>query len=890
MKRFWMGLALAAGSITLAQADTLRDDTLRLLAEHTSAARDPGKTRVAVRASAKHALADISENAILRANDPAQFDEFGNAVATDGNTVVIGAHGNDEVAPDVDTDPLPPNDGAVYVYVRNSETWSLQQRIIPADLSRYDAFGSAVAIKGDTLVIGSPQYDVGVSEDNTGAVYVYTRSAGVWTFQTKLAAADLTADSRFGAAVAIDAGTIVATAPRVDIDGVLNVGAAYVFTGSGASWAQQARLRYQSGVADDALGNDVDLEGDVVVVGAQFADDGALLDTGAAYVFTRSAGVWSAAVRLESPAQAEDGRFGRAVTAGSDGTIAVSDHLRSSGEGAVVLYAGSGVTWTPQQTIGASDGAALDFFGHALSLRGDVLLVGAYNANLGSNIDRGAAYRFERVLGTWSEVDKYFASDNALNDRVAFDVDLGSANAVLGAPYEASGSNNLQRAGSAYLFHLGTPTTTIQILNPIPTTFGGLLGLSAQVSGGTPTGTVEFRNGAIVLASAPVNGSGVAATTITPNAASYSVVAHYLGDAVHLPSNSAATAFTVAKADTTLALASDVASPGTYGQNVTFTATVDAALGMPAGASPVTGTVEFRDDATLLATVPLAGGVATHTTNALLHNNGTAHPITATFVANTNYNGSVGTTINHVVNKASPTLNLLSNPNPSLLGQDVLVTATLSGGLAPSGTVTLLDDGVPFAAPTLASGIATQNTDAFALGVNSLTAFYGGDANHNSALTAGPYAHEVLPSADVSVTKSNGTDFVQSGQETVYTIVVTNPAGGADVDGLLLDDILNPAYFDVGSADWSCDQPSMCTPSSGTGDINALSLDLAANTSVTITLTVPVLVTAESGVSNTVTLTMPNTVADPNEANNAATDSDGSGLFGDGFEDSVLPN
>jgi hypothetical protein len=100
-----------------------------------------------------------------------------------------------------------------------------------------------------------------------------------------------------------------------------------------------------------------------------------------------------------------------------------------------------------------------------------------------------------------------------------------------------------------------------------------------------------------------------------------------------------------------------------------------------------------------------------------------------------------------------------------------------------------------------------------------------------------------------------------------------------------VNDTLNPAQFDVPNADWSCAPAGICSPESGTGNIADLPLDLAAGSSVTITLTVPVLVTAESGVSNTVTLTMPETVGDPDEDDNSAIDSDGSGLFNDGFED-----
>ena len=435
MKQFWMGLALAAGSMAVAQAEGLREETRRLMADvRVEGPRAGASKGLPSRAGAKHALANIVENAILRASNAAAFDEFGSAVAVDGNTVVVGAYRNDEFPLQSGYTSETQEDGAVYVYVRSGDSWSQQQRLVPSDHAPNDQFGFAVAIQGDTLVVGSPQADGSGANVDRGAVYVFTRSAGVWTQQAKLTGSGSAGGSRFGTAVAIDNGTIVATAPREDEVDVLNTGAAYVFVGAGASWTQQQRLIDPFGLQDDALGNDVDLQGDVLVVGAQFADDEVLEDAGAAYVFTRAEGIWSLPARLESTVQAEMAHFGRSVAL-HGGRVAVSDHLRDVGEGAVVIFAGAEATWTAEQTIVASDGAALDFFGHSLSLRGDVLLVGAYNADLGSNVDRGAAYRFERVLGTWQEVDKYVTSDHALNDRVAFDVDLGQSNAVVGAPF-----------------------------------------------------------------------------------------------------------------------------------------------------------------------------------------------------------------------------------------------------------------------------------------------------------------------------------------------------------------------------------------------------------------------------------------------------------------------
>lgn len=814
----------------------------------------------------KALLADITESFHATASDPAEQDHFGYSVAIDGDTAVVGAYQKDGTSL-IDV-------GAAYVYVRNGGTWSQQQKLVAGTPIQNAAFGQAVAVSGNTIAVGAPFDDNG--QTSAGAVYVFTRSGSVWTELTKLAGAQTSSGDRFGWSLALEGDTLVAGAKTDDVGSVNNGGALYVFTRTAGVWsAQGSRLSASDAQEDDQLGVSVALYADTLVAGAE----GVAADSGAAYVFTRSGGVWTQRTRLQAASPAPSNFFGRAVAIDA-GTIVVGEFGRTSNTGAAHVFVGSGDSWTFQVELTAADVAGGDAFGHAVAVRGDLALVGAYDEESGSSpANRGAVYAFRRSGGVWTQPDKYLASDASSGDRLGFGVALSPGAAISGAPNDLSGG--FAEAGSAYVYQLGTPTTTVQILTPIPTVFGGSLGLNAQVSGGTPTGSVEFRNGASVLATAPLNGSGVAATSIMPNAGSYSVVAHYLGDGTHLSSNSTATAFTVAKAPTTLELTSS-GSPSSYGQNVTFTATV--ATTAP-GASPVTGIVEFRDGVALLATVPLSGGVASHVTNALLHNTGSAHPITATFIENTNYFGSTDDAINHVVDKATPTLMLVSNPNPSLFGQSVLITATVSGGLAPTGVVMLSDDGTPFAGPTLSGGVVTHNISTLALGTNNLTAFYNGDANHNAVNIAAPTVHTVLPSADVSVTKSNGTNFVQSGQTTTYSIVVSNPGGGADVDGLLVNDVLDPADFDVGAATWSCAPAGICSPDSGTGDIVNLPLDLPAGSTVTITVIVPVLLAAEDGIANSVTLTLPGTVGDPNLANNSATDTDGSGLFKDSFED-----
>lgn len=838
---------------------------------------------------AKAVYADIGHSARIVASDAAAFDRFGFSVAIDGNTAVVGAYLADTSTPSVLEDT-----GAAYVYDRSGNTWTQTAKLIePASALKIggESFGRSVAISGETIAVGSPFSDKNASTVDSGAVFVFVRSSGVWSQQAKLVGTETVASDKFGQSVSLDTDTLLVGSPNATAGAALRGGAIYAFTRAGAVWTQQARLIASDPQTDAQFGESVDVSADSAVAGAPLFDtsfDVSGIDSGAAYVYSRSAGVWSAPTKLRAASPTDDGRFGHSVAVHS-GTVVVGEHFRNGARGAAHVFTGSGASWSLQALLTASDAAAGDFFGHSVALLDDVAVIGAYGVN-SSGTDRGTAYRFNRTGSAWSEVDKYFASDAADNDRFGFGVALTASGAIVGAPEDdvLAASDD---AGSAYLFHLGTPTTTIQIVDPTSAKFGQTISLSAQVSGGTPTGNVEFRNGASVLATAALNGSFVAAANITPAVGAYSITANYVGDANHIGSSSAATAVTVSKADTSLAL-NTTGSPTDYGQTVTFT--VPISVTAPGAGSP-SGNIEFRDNGTLIATQPLIAGEATLSINSLPVNSGNPHPITATYTGSGNYNGSTIGPINHVVNRVQPTMQLNSSLDPSLLGQQLTISAVITGGI-PTCFVDFeadnLGDGNPafnIGGAAVSGGTAAITWTPPAVGDYAITATCGGDANQFATNGSG-LTQNVLPSADVSVTKSNGADSVQSGQDTTYIIVVTNPAGGADTDGLLVNDTLNPAQFDVPNADWSCAPAGICSPESGTGNIADLPLDLAAGSSVTITLTVPVLPEAESGVSNTVSLTLPNGVGDPNPANNTATDSDRSGLFGDGFEDSGLPN
>ena len=115
-----------------------------------------------------------------------------------------------------------------------------QAELIAGAGAAEDVFGCSVAISADTALVGA-QYQATAGKDEAGAAYIFTRSAGVWTQEAKLTAADGAAGDRFGCSVAISADTALVGAPLHDVAGRANAGAVYVFTRSGGAWTPRSR-------------------------------------------------------------------------------------------------------------------------------------------------------------------------------------------------------------------------------------------------------------------------------------------------------------------------------------------------------------------------------------------------------------------------------------------------------------------------------------------------------------------------------------------------------------------------------------------------------------------------------------------------------------------------
>jgi len=225
------------------------------------------------------------QQAKLHANDGAAGDNFGFAVALDGDYAVVGAHENDDGGSGA---------GSAYVFKRNGSSWSQQAELNASDASSGDSFGYAVAISGDTVAVGSyADDDNGL---NSGSVYVFKRNGSSWTQQDKVKPTDGAPNDFFGNSVSLSGTSLLVGAPEDDDSGSAT-GAGYVFLRSGSSWSQQAKLVPTGGEASHYVGYSVSLHGDLAVLSSHGDDPSGAL-SGSAVTFHRSGSSWSEGERL----------------------------------------------------------------------------------------------------------------------------------------------------------------------------------------------------------------------------------------------------------------------------------------------------------------------------------------------------------------------------------------------------------------------------------------------------------------------------------------------------------------------------------------------------------------------------------------------------------------
>jgi hypothetical protein len=309
-----------------------------------------------------------------------------------------------------------------------------------------------------------------------------------------------------------------------------------------------------------------------------------------------------------------------------------------------------------------------------------------------------------------------------------------------------------------------TPTQAALRSSLNPSVQGQAVNLVATISGsgGSPTGSVDFKDGATVLATRPVSGGRSSLTTTTLGVGDHPVTAVYSGDSTYAGSTSPVVTQTVATAGTTASTTtlSSSANPSTTGQPVTLVATVAGS-----GKTP-TGTVSFRDGDTTISVRPIANGRASLVTSSLTAG---PHPLTAAYGGDPAFAGSTSAALTQTVAQPGTTATrttVVSSANPSRGGQPVTFTATVSGaGGTPTGSVTFKDGATVLAVRPLAGGRSTLTIRTLTAGPHSITAVYSGSSSFASStsspvsqsITAGPAAGSPAPAPASPQARNGGT-------------------------------------------------------------------------------------------------------------------------------------
>jgi LPXTG-site transpeptidase (sortase) family protein len=362
----------------------------------------------------------------------------------------------------------------------------------------------------------------------------------------------------------------------------------------------------------------------------------------------------------------------------------------------------------------------------------------------------------------------------------------GSKNLTATYVGDANFNGSTSASAAHTVNHAGT-TTTITSDTPDPSVVGQSVVINYSVSvtapgAGTPTGNVTVSDG-----TNSCTGTVAAGTCSIPftNPGTTSLTATYAGDANFNGSTSASDSHTVNKADTTTSITSDTPDPSVQGQSVTVNYSVSVTV--PGSGTP-TGNVTVSDGVD-----SCTGTVAAGTCSITFTGSGSKN-LAATFVGDTNFNGSTSPSAGHTVDKASTTTSITGNtPDPSVVGQSVVfnysVAVTAPGSGTPTGNVTV-SDGTSSCTSIVAAG--TCSITFTNPGSKSLTATYTGDTDFDGSTSTSTSQTVNKASTTTSITSDTPDPSVVGESVTVnYSVTVTSPGSGTPTGNVTVSDGVN---------------------------------------------------------------------------------------------------
>lgn len=363
----------------------------------------------------------------LTAFDGVAGNALGIAVAVSGDTVVVGEDCG-KIGGDVTCDEQ--HQGVVYVYEKPGNGWTRMfqtAELTPSDAFVGNEFGAQVAISGDTIVVGA----------NNGKVYVFVKPAGGWKDMTETAQlTDGQGNSEFfGNALAIDQGTIVVGAPSAIVNGVSS-GAAYVFLAPTTGWVTtstfNARLSSSDGAASDSFGYAVGVSGGTIVVGAPFHQG----RQGEAYIFTKPAAGWTSGTETAKLTRSNPGQFdefGLAVGVyRNTAVVGAPQAAVTNGDGAADVFVKPASGWADAtETAELIAPVFTQNIGFAVAIAGQAVTVGCFSPG-------NLVFVYDRPVSGWVSTSQpqFQLSGGPGLTWFGFSVAMDTGAIVVGAPFQ----------------------------------------------------------------------------------------------------------------------------------------------------------------------------------------------------------------------------------------------------------------------------------------------------------------------------------------------------------------------------------------------------------------------------------------------------------------------
>lgn len=394
-----------------------------------------------------------AQTAKLTAQVPGAGALFGRAIDHEGTWAVFGA-------------PLADNSfgtdaGTCYVFGLSAGRWEQVAELIGSGGSSTDLFGESVAISGSTIVVGA-YLDDPLGFSNAGSAYVFEYCNGAWVETAKLVHPNPSSGDRFGYRVAIAGDTILVTS-QSDATCALRAGSAFVFERADAgtpddrcddSWWMQAELQPSTCEAMAEFGSSADvLENGRIAIGAP-SEDVAGVNSGAVYFYERLGNVWQETAKLVAADALDGDAFGGAVSLSGDRLLigAAFDDDPEVDRGSAYVFRQIAGTWFLERKLTGSSGQAGHMFGFDVEIDGELLVIGGFGAD-DAGVATGAVHLFRYSdSNSWLEEQRITPTDASAGDEFGIGLALVDSTVFCGA--QRDDDNNTNSSGSAYVFAL----------------------------------------------------------------------------------------------------------------------------------------------------------------------------------------------------------------------------------------------------------------------------------------------------------------------------------------------------------------------------------------------------------------------------------------------------